>query len=93
MRVGIVGTANISKKNAKAIHGSKGAKLAAVASRDAQRAKEWAAENCAFAGALTTCTYEELLANPEIDAVYMPLPTTLHKEWVPKFAQCVSMRV
>lgn len=31
-------------------------------------------------------SYEELLADPRIDVVYMPLPTSLHLEWVQKAA-------
>ena len=87
MRVGILGTANIAKKNARAIHRSKDATLVAVASRDPARAKAWVAEHCAFAGKLKTCTYDDLLADKDVDAVYVPLPTTMHAEWVPKCAR------
>jgi predicted dehydrogenase len=87
LRVGILGTAQIAKKNARAIHASQHAMLVAVGSRDAQRAAQWAAEHCAFAGPLATGTYEDLLANADVDAVYVPLPTTMHAEWVPKVAQ------
>lgn len=88
MRVGILGTANIAKKNAQAIFGSKNATLVAVGSRDAARAKAWAAEHCTFAGDLRTYgSYEELLADANVDAIYCPLPTAMHAEWVPKIAQ------
>ena len=54
--------------------------LAAVASRDRGKAEEFAA---AFATEAVT-GYENLLDREDIEAIYMPLPTGLHEEWVHK---------
>ena len=59
------------------------AELAAIASRDAAKAKKAAA---AAGIAKTYGRYEDLLADPEIDAVYLPLPNALHAEWTKKAA-------
>lgn len=32
-------------------------------------------------------SYEELLADPNVDAIYLPLPTALHRKWAPKVAE------
>jgi xylose dehydrogenase (NAD/NADP) len=53
--------------------------LSAVASRDMKRARQYAGEH-GFEKAYDS--YEDLLADPTIDAVYIPLPNNLHKEWV-----------
>jgi predicted dehydrogenase len=54
------------------------ATLSAVASRDLAKAQAFAAKH----GAPTAYgSYEELLADPEIEVVYVPLPNGLHKEW------------
>ena len=58
--------------------------LAAVASRDLAKAAAFAKE-WGFAKAYGS--YDELLADPEIDAVYVPLPTSMRREWVVKAAQ------
>lgn len=54
--------------------------LTGVASRDPRKADIWAKEfNCRpFYG------YEALLASADVDAIYMPLPTGLHAEWIMK---------
>lgn len=52
--------------------------IAAVAARDPERAREFAAEH--GIGRVFT-SYEELLASPEIDAVYIPTPNGLHGRW------------
>jgi len=57
-----------------------GVNLSAVASRDPSKASAEAAQF----GCPKACSYEELVADPGIDAIYMPLPTGLHEEWVHK---------
>jgi predicted dehydrogenase len=75
---GIVSTADINRKLIPGAHASPKVDLVAVASRDGARAeayaKEWGIER-AYG------TYEALLADPEIEAVYISLPNTLHSEW------------
>jgi predicted dehydrogenase len=90
-RWGILGTANIARKNWKAIRNAAGATLVAVASRDRERARRFIEEcqvDVPFAPAPTACgSYQELLDRDDIDAVYMPLPTAVRKEWVIRAAQ------
>src|SRR5437660_1372518 len=75
---GIVSTADINRKVIPGAHASPKVELVAVASRDQARADEyaktWEIER-AYA------SYEALLADPEIEAVYISLPNTLHCEW------------
>ncbi len=54
------------------------AAVVAVAARDPQRAQAFATKHGI---ARTHATYDALLADPEIDAVYNPLPNSLHCEW------------
>lgn len=88
LRVGVLGTANIARKNARALFKSRECELVAVASRDPAKAAAWAADMAGYGagGKVRTCSYEALLADAEVDAVYVPLPTALHAEWVPKCA-------
>jgi predicted dehydrogenase len=86
LRFGILSTANIGRQNWKAISNSGNAVVAAVASRDAGRSREFIgklqAEFPFAAEPAALGSYEELLASPDVDAVYIPLPTGLRKEWV-----------
>src|SRR5579884_1132963 len=61
-----------------AIQRARNARLVAVASRTAARARE-AADALGIPRAHGS--YEALLEDPEIDAVYIPLPNTLHRAW------------
>jgi len=61
-----------------AIAASRNGRVAAIASRDPGRAKKLAD---AYRGAKAPYSYEELLADPGVDAVYIPLVNNLHKEW------------
>jgi predicted dehydrogenase len=78
LRVGILGAANIARSFVAGVKPSKRVTVSAVASRDADRARAFARE---FAIARHFGSYEALLADREIDAVYIPLPNSLHAEW------------
>jgi predicted dehydrogenase len=91
IRWGILGAANIARKNWKAIWNSGNGTVAAVASRDLARAQEFI-RDCQLQApmaqpALAFADYDELLRRPDIDAVYIPLPTALRKEWVLRAAR------
>ena len=59
--------------------GSKRGVVRAIASRDPAVAKAWARE---FGIATALGSYEAIVADPDIDAVYVPLPNELHEPWV-----------
>ena len=75
---GLLSTARINRLFLAGAREADGAEVVAVASRDRTRAEQFAREN---AIARTHDTYEALLADPEVDAVYIPLPNSLHIEW------------
>ncbi len=78
VRIGVLGAANIARQFIAAVADSSLVKVTAVASRDVAKGKAFASE----VGAGRTCgSYEELLKDPGIDAVYVPLPNGLHAEW------------
>lgn len=79
VRWGILSTARIAAECLiPAFHESKIASLVAVASRDCERAKEFASKHRI---PQTYDSYDELLADSSIDAIYIPLPNHLHREW------------
>jgi predicted dehydrogenase len=90
-RWGILGSADIARKNWKAIRHAGNCTLVAVASRDAARAKAFidaCQSDVPFAPAPAACgSYEELLRRADVDAVYIPLPTGIRREWVVKAAE------
>lgn len=76
IRWGVLGCAGIAAKAViPAIQSSRLGRVAAIASRDAAKAKEMAAR---FGIAKSYGSYEDLLADPDIDAIYNPLPNHLH---------------
>lgn len=84
VRWGILSTANIATKVARAIHLAENADLVAVASRTEERAATWAQEHnipTAYG------TYDALLTDASLDAIYIPLPPSLHAEWTIKAAE------
>jgi len=66
-----------------ACQASQRGEVVAVASRDAGRARQYADEHGI---PRSFGDYESLLASPDVDAVYIPLPNHLHKEWTIKAA-------
>lgn len=91
LRWGILGAAGIARKNWKAIFHSGNNVVTVVAARDMARAEQFIREcQAQFAFDLAPKalgSYEQLLASPEVDAVYIPLPTALRKKWVIRAAQ------
>ena len=61
-----------------AIAASKNGRVAAIASRDPKRARDVAEQ---YPGAKAPDSYEALLEDSEVDAVYIPLVNSVHKEW------------
>jgi len=91
VRWGFLSTAGIARKNWEALLRSGSGVVAAVASRDVAKAEAFIA-GCQREAAFPEVpralgSYEELLADPEIQAVYIPLPTGLRKEWVIRAAE------
>ncbi|WP_119308888.1 Gfo/Idh/MocA family protein [Cohaesibacter haloalkalitolerans] len=79
IRWGILGTAKIAREQlVPAIHASRNGLLQAVASRNGENAKAFAER---FGMPLAFGSYEELLASKDVDAIYIPLPTSQHVEW------------
>jgi predicted dehydrogenase len=81
LRYGILGAANIARQFTRGLAGSAIARVDAVASRGAEKAAAFAAE---LDIPRSHASYEALLADPEIDAVYIPLPNHLHATWAIK---------
>jgi predicted dehydrogenase len=85
VRWGILSAANIARKNWKAIRRSGNSIITAVASRERAKAQQFIDEcqgHTPFEKAPSPCTYEELLTRKDVDAIYIPLPTGIRKEWV-----------
>ena len=79
-RWGILGTAGIAEKRLiPALKASSLCDLKAVASRDKARSEQYAEKN----GIATAYgSYEELLSDPDIDIIYLPLPNHLHHQYI-----------
>jgi D-xylose 1-dehydrogenase (NADP+, D-xylono-1,5-lactone-forming) len=80
LRWGILGCARITRRGLiPGIRASQSGSLHALASREVATARVWAEE---FSVPKAYGSYRELVADSEIDAVYIPLPNELHKPWV-----------
>ncbi|HSA97374.1 MAG TPA: Gfo/Idh/MocA family oxidoreductase [Acidobacteriota bacterium] len=76
---GILGCAGIAEKAfIPAVIGSRNGFLAAIASRDEAKAHAWGVR---FDIRTVLRTYQDLVEDPTVDAVYIPLPNNLHAEW------------
>ncbi|PBC08433.1 Gfo/Idh/MocA family oxidoreductase [Mesorhizobium sp. WSM3859] len=81
-RWGVLSTAKIGREQLlPAIVDSENGVLSAIASRDLSKAKALGER---FGARHAFGSYEELLASPDVDGVYIPLPTSQHVEWTAK---------
>jgi predicted dehydrogenase len=78
LRFGILGTAHIARSFVQGVSPSRRVIVSGVASRDSGKARAFAKD---LGIARHFGSYEALLADPDIDAVYVPLPNSLHAEW------------
>ena len=78
LRIGILSTANIARQLINGVRTSSKLVIVAVASRNGDKAAAFARETGV---PRSYPSYEALLADPAIDAIYNPLPNNLHAEW------------
>ncbi|KAK9740774.1 hypothetical protein RND81_03G059200 [Saponaria officinalis] len=81
IRIGILCCADIARKLSRAIHLCPTATLHGVASRTLSKAESFATANSLPPTTVLYGSYDALLDDPDIDAVYIPLPTSLHIPW------------
>ena len=82
---GVLGTANIARGcTIPGMRLAENCELYAIAGRSLEKAEQFRSE---FGFEKVYGSYEELLDDPAVEAVYIPLPNTLHYEWVIKAAK------
>ena len=81
---GVLGAAKINDKVVPPMTAARHCRVKAIASRSAEKSAAAAAK---YGLPVAYDSYEALLADPEIDAVYIPLPNHLHVEWTIKAAE------
>src|SRR5882672_9449078 len=81
VRFGIIACSSVARRRfLPALRASKAGRLERVGSRDRARAEQFGREfDCAKYG-----NYDEVLADPEVEAVYISTPPSQHEEWVTK---------
>jgi predicted dehydrogenase len=84
LRLGVLGCANIARQFLRDTAGCPDIKVAAVASRQIEKAQEFSRT---FNIAQAYGSYEALLADASVEAVYIPLPNDMHAIWAIKAAQ------
>lgn len=84
LKWGILGTGGIARTFAKAVNESATGTLIGVGSRAPETAQRFAAE---FGSPSAYAAYDDLLADPQVEAVYISLPNHLHAEWMKKCAR------
>ena len=79
---GVLGTAGIAKgQTIPGMRQAENCNLYAIAGRSMEKAKAYQAE---FGFEVVYDSYDALLADPKVEAVYIPLPNELHYEWTLK---------
>ncbi|XP_058096617.1 uncharacterized oxidoreductase At4g09670-like [Magnolia sinica] len=84
---GIIGCAEISRKVSRAMSLAPSATLSAIGSRSIDKAKRFAVENGLPEAVNVYGSYEEVLDDPTVEAVYVPLPTSMHVQWAVAVAE------
>jgi predicted dehydrogenase len=84
MRLGLLSTARIHAKVIPGAAAADGVEVVAVGGRSKERAEDHARE---YGIPRAHGSYEALLADPEVDAVYIALPNALHAEWATRALQ------
>jgi predicted dehydrogenase len=85
IRWGVLGYARIAREDViPAIQRSSNSEFYAIASRTGEKLLECRAR---FKGVAACYTYDELLKDPKVDAVYIPLPNSMHREWTIRAAE------
>jgi predicted dehydrogenase len=84
LRLGVLGAAKIARLFIEAVRPSAKVAVTAVASRDRERAAAFARDTGV---PRVHADYDALLADPDIEAVYVPLPNNLHAQWSIRAAQ------
>jgi len=84
LRWGLLSTARINRVLLPPLRASPRNELTAVASRDLERAQAYAKERNI---PQVFGSYEAMLADPDVDVIYNPLPNSMHTEWTIKAAQ------
>jgi len=87
VRFGILGCANIARKNSRAISMSPNSLIHAIGSRSLEKAAAFVSANNLSPEVKLYGSYDEVLDDPSVDAVHIPLPTSLHLEWALKSAK------
>ncbi len=84
VRFGLIGCSSIARRRfAPALRATTSACIERIGSRDLPKAEQFAKEfDCAKSG-----SYEDVLADPDVDAVYISTPPALHESWVRAAAQ------
>ncbi|KAI3732849.1 hypothetical protein L1987_64059 [Smallanthus sonchifolius] len=81
LRFGILGCANIARKVSRAILLSPNTTISAIGSRSLDKATAFASQNHFPESAKVYDSYDAVLDDADVDAVYVPLPTSLHVRW------------
>ncbi|XP_023767471.1 uncharacterized oxidoreductase At4g09670 [Lactuca sativa] len=81
VRFGILGCAEIARKICRAINLSPNSIIQSISSRSTEKAKQFAIKNNLSELVKVYGNYEAVLDDPSVDAVYIPLPTSLHLKW------------
>ncbi|MEZ6129952.1 MAG: Gfo/Idh/MocA family oxidoreductase [Planctomycetaceae bacterium] len=84
VRFAILGTAKIAHTVGPKIQSAPGSHLVGIASRSAQKAADFAAQ---YGLEKRYGNYQAALDDPDIDAVYLPLPPSMHSEWTIRAAE------